>query len=222
MIHVVGFALDLWLLAVLFLFMLAVDSSARVITLVEHAYISRAYDTIVIIAQAMDKTSRALAWWYTQRVPSPPLLVVGHMFFVLATKALGLLLEAKDWIHAAAALFNQVSHALVGLVSRSTTALGRQARSALFLASMIRLALLCFGRKQVEALMSRLKAQVSDQLSRARLSLQPLCNRAAHYYCSAIEGAHGVINRAASQVASFVAIAAAIACGIVPSASTLA
>ncbi|EJK75058.1 hypothetical protein THAOC_03231, partial [Thalassiosira oceanica] len=135
------FALDfiVWLLAVVLLFLLAVDSAARVITLVEHAYISLAYDAVVIIVQAMDNTVRvlawraqALAWGYIQCVPSPPLLVVMHTFSTLATKALSLLLEVKDWIHATAALFIEAKDVLVGLVSRSTTALRHQARSALF------------------------------------------------------------------------------------------
>ncbi|EJK66667.1 hypothetical protein THAOC_12392, partial [Thalassiosira oceanica] len=147
----------------------------------------------------------------------------------LARGGLSLLLEAKDRVRAAIeALFNQVKQvkeALVSLVSRSTTALGRQARSALFLASMSGLVLICFGRRLVATgitSLRRLKGRASDQLSRTRESFRQLCNRAAHFYCSAIEGAHGVINRAASQVVSFVAIAAAVARGIVPSASTLA
>lgn len=73
-----------------------------------------------------------MAWGYIQCVPSPPLLVVMHTFSTLATKALSLLLEVKDWIHATAALFIEAKDVLVGLVSRSTTALRHQARSALF------------------------------------------------------------------------------------------
>jgi len=83
------------------------------------------------------------------------------------------------------------------------------------------LVLICFGRRLVATgitSLRRLKGRASDQLSRTRESFRQLCNWAAHYYCSAIEGT----DRVASQVVSFVAIAAAVAGGIVQSTSALA
>ncbi|EJK74896.1 hypothetical protein THAOC_03398 [Thalassiosira oceanica] len=133
-------------------------------------------------------------------------------FVAVAAGGLSLLLEAKDWIRAASeALFNQVKDASVSLVSTSTTALGRQARSALFLASMSGLALLCFGRRLVATgitRLRRLKGRASDQLSRTQASFRQLFDRAASHYFSAIEGLHGTAIRVALQVVSFVAIAA--------------
>ena len=103
-----------------------------------------------------------------------------------------LLLEAKDWIRAAVeARFNQVKDATVSLVTTSTTALGRQARSLLCLASISRLMLACFGRRQVAVSIRscrRLKLRVSDQLSRARVSLH-LADQVGRYrtHCRIID-----------------------------------
>ncbi|EJK45701.1 hypothetical protein THAOC_35670 [Thalassiosira oceanica] len=104
------------------------------------------------------------------------------------------------------------------------TAIGRQARNALFLAPMSGLVLVCFGGRQVAASIGslrRLKGRASDNLARSRVSPRLLCNRAARRYGSAIGGSHGIaigiVIRHALQAVSFVAIAAALSFGLCPS-----